>query len=131
MWRVFNSRVAEIKNSVDGVRGYGVCEVDPDFDLNKFNENTETSQFMGVEVCSFDAIPQGMVAKILIGGKYAIFTHKGKVDTLRMTYDYIWGTWVLCSGFEIDQRDDFEFYDERFLGLDNEMSAFDICIPVK
>ena len=48
-----------------------------------------------------------------------------------MTYDYIWGTWVVCSGFELDLRDDFEYYDERFLGPDNDSSEFDICIPVK
>lgn len=131
MWNVFNARAKEIKNCVAGIRGYGVCEVDLDFDLNKFSEKTEFNQFIGAEVCSFNEIPQDMVAKTLVGGKYAVFTHKGKMDTLRMTYEYIWGTWVLCSGFEIDQRDDFEFYDERFLGLDNELSEFDICIPVK
>jgi AraC family transcriptional regulator len=131
MWRTFNSRIEEIKSRIDGVRGYGVCEVDPEFDINKFNENTETSQFIGAEVNSFDEMPQGMVSKTLGGGKYAVFTHKGKINTLQMTYDYIWGTWVLCSGFEIDQRDDFEFYNERFLGPDNDLSELDIYIPVK
>lgn len=64
-------------------------------------------------------------------GEYAVFTHKGKIDALKMTYDYIWGTWLLCSGFEIDSRDDFELYDGRFLGADNDLSEIDIYIPVK
>ncbi|WP_094604186.1 HTH-type transcriptional activator RhaS [Sporomusa silvacetica DSM 10669] len=131
MWKSFNSRIEEIRNRVEGVKGYGVCEADPDFDISKFNQNTEFSHFFGVEVRSFDELPQGMESKTLHGGKYAVFTHKGKINTLQMTYDYIWGTWVLCSGFEIDQRDDFEFYDERFLGPDNDLSEFDIYIPVK
>lgn len=131
MWRSFSSRIEEIKNRVEGFKGYGICETDPDYDLNKFNENTETSHFVGVEVYSFDDLPPGMMAKTLCGGKYAVFTHKGKTSTLQMTYDYVWGTWVLCSGFEIDQRDDFEFYDERFLGPDHDLSEFDIYIPVK
>jgi AraC family transcriptional regulator len=131
VWRIFNTRIKEIKNCVPGVRGYGVCEVQPDFDLNKFSETTEFSHFIGVETYSFQDIPQGMTTKTLAGGKYAVFTHKGKLDTLQMTYDYIWGTWVLCSGFEIELRDDFDFYDERFLGADNELSEFDIYIPVK
>ena len=131
MWRNFNSRVEEIPNRTGGVRGYGICEVDPDFDLSKFDQNTESSHFIGAEVISVEKVPQGMISKILCGGKYAVFTHKGRMNTLQMTYEYIWGTWVLCSGFEIDQRDDFEFYDERFLGPENDLSEFDIFIPVK
>lgn len=131
MWNSFNSRVAEIQNLVGVQRGYGVCEVDPEFDLNLFDESTESSHFIGAEVSSLAEVPEGMQTKTLNGGKYAVFTHKGKLDTLAMTYDYIWGTWVLCSGYEIDLRDDFEFYDERYLGPDQETSEFDIYIPVK
>ena len=114
MWNMFNPRINEIKHLAEGIRGYGICEADPDFDM-----------------CRFDDIPQGMIKKFLTGGKYAVFTHKGKLDKLGMTYEYIWGTWILCSGVELDMRDDFEFYDERFLGYDNELSQMDIYIPVK
>ncbi len=131
LWKVFRSRVEEIQNRKAGVNGYGVCEVDPQFDLNQFDENTESSHFIGAEVVSVADVPEGMSLKTLSGGKYAVFTHKGKLNTLHMTYDYIWGTWVLCSGYEIDLRDDFEFYDERFLGPDSDLSEFDIYIPVK
>lgn len=131
MWRSFSARIEEIKNRVEGFKGYGICEADPGFDLNKFNKNTESSHFIGVEVHSFNELPPGMVSKTIYSGKYGVFTHKGKISALQMTYDYIWGTWVLCSGFEIDQRDDFEFYDERFLGPDHDLSEFDIYIPIK
>lgn len=67
-----------------------------------------------------------MVAKTLAGGKYAVFTHSGSVEFLRMTYQYIWGTWIICSKYEVDLRDDFEYYDERFLGPNNDMSQFNI-----
>lgn len=131
LWQTFNARVEEIKTRTSGIRGYGVCETDQDFDLNQFDEGTETNHFIGAEVIDFADIPQGMAAKTLDGGKYAVFTHRGKMNTLQMTYEYIWGTWVLCSGFEIDPRDDFEFYDERYLEPENDMSEFDIYIPVK
>jgi AraC family transcriptional regulator len=131
MWKVFNLRVHEITNRIGVVKGYGICEVDPGYNLNEFNINSEFSHFIGTEVSSFNELPQGMETKTLVGGKYAVFTHKGKMNNLKMTYDYIWGTWALCSGFEIDVRDDFDYYDERFLGHDNELSEFDICIPVK
>ena len=131
LWQTFNARVSEIRNLTSGRRGYGVCETDPDFDLSLFDESTESSHFIGAEVTSLAEVPEGMATKILRGGKYAVFTHKGKLDTLSMTYDYIWGTWVLCSGHEIDLQDDFEFYDERFLGPDQDASEFDIYIPIK
>ncbi len=131
MWNMFNPRINEIKHLAEGIRGYGICEADPDFDMCRFDENTESSEIVGVEVISFEDIPQGMIKKFLTGGKYAVFTHKGKLDKLGMTYEYIWGTWILCSGVELDMRDDFEFYDERFLGYDNELSQMDIYIPVK
>jgi AraC family transcriptional regulator len=72
-----------------------------------------------------------MDSKVLKGGKFAVFTHKGKLDTLHMTYEFIWGTWVLCFGYEIDLRDDFEFYDERFLGLIRMLPNLTIYIPIK
>jgi AraC family transcriptional regulator len=130
-WNSFENRTEEIKNQAENGVRYGVCEVYSNFDITRFNENTETTQFVGTEVLSFDELPQSMSTKILSGGKYAVFTHKGKVDTLKMTYDYIWGTWLLCSGMEIDCRDDFEQYDDRFLGVDNDLSEIDIYIPVK
>ena len=131
LWSIFNSRIHEIENRTSGIRGYGVCEADPNFDINTFNEDTVTTQFVGVEVSSACDMPIGMVLKVLQGGNYAVFTHKGKLDTLQITYDYIWGTWVLCSALEIELRDDFEFYDERFLGPDNMLSELDIYIPIK
>jgi AraC family transcriptional regulator len=130
LWSIFNSRFDEIENRLPDIRGYGVCETDIDFDMSKFSEDTETVHFVGAEVSSLGTIPDGMNAKVVKGGKYAVFTHKGKLENLRLTYDYIWGTWVLCSGFEIAPRDDFEFYDDRFLGPAHPMSEFDIFIPV-
>ncbi|HBF4228528.1 TPA: GyrI-like domain-containing protein, partial [Clostridioides difficile] len=44
---------------------------------------------------------------------------------------YIWGTWFLSSKEELDIRDDFEVYDERFLGPSNVNSQIDIYIPIK
>lgn len=131
MWKEFNPRLGEIQNRVESIRAYGICEVDPEYDMTKFSEDTTFSEFVGVEVTSFSDIPTGMDIKTLSMGRYAVFTHKGKLVDLKTTYDYIWGTWIPCSGYELDMRDDFEYYDERFLGRDNELSQFDIYIPIK
>lgn len=131
MWQEFNPRIEEIKNRTMGIRGYGICIVEPDYDMTRFSEDTEYNELVGVEVTDFPTIPDGMTAKLLKGGKYAVFTHKGKIANIYMTYDYIWGTWLPFWGFELDLRDDFEFYDERFLEPENERSEIDIYIPVK
>lgn len=131
LWAQFNPLGEQISNRTSPMHGYGICEVDPDFDMGKFNEHTEYSELVGVEVAGFKDIPPGMTAKVLSGGKYAVFTHKGKLERLSLTYDYIWGTWIPASGCELDFRDDFEFYDERFMGADHEQSEVDIYIPIK
>ena len=76
-------------------------------------------------------MPKGVDVKIIPGGRYAVFTHKGTVATLLKTYDYIWGSWVLFTKEKLDEREDFEIYDKRFLGADNVDSQIDIYIPVK
>jgi AraC family transcriptional regulator len=130
-WKCFERRAGEIENCTCCSTKYGICEVSSNFSTVRFDENTESTHFIGMEVNSFGSLPEGMSSKILNGGKYAVFTHKGKAGNLKMTYDYIWGTWLLCSGFEIDNRDDFELYDGRFLDADNDLSVIDIYIPVK
>jgi len=72
-----------------------------------------------------------MDVKIIPSGKYAVFTHKGKVDDLRITYDYIFGTWIFKTDLKLYTRDDFELYGEKFLGRENEDSIIKIYIPVK
>lgn len=131
LWQEFNPRVSEIRNLTPSIRGYGICEVDPDYDMTKFNADTVFSEFVGAEVTDFPEIPPGMAGKTLHGGRYAVFTHKGSMDKLAVTYDYIWSTWIIYSGYELDLRDDFEFYDERFRGQDHEQSELDIYVPIK
>lgn len=131
LWAQFNPLCGQIRDRTIPMHGYGICEVDPDFDMGSFNEHTEYSELVGVEVAGFKDIPAGMTARVLPGGKYAVFTHQGKLESLSLTYDHIWGTWIPCSGCELDLRDDFEFYDERFMGADHEQSEMDIYIPIK
>ncbi|MNW67141.1 Bacterial transcription activator, effector binding domain [compost metagenome] len=72
-----------------------------------------------------------MNTKIIPGGKYAVFTHKGTIANLIKTYDYIWRSWVLFAKETLDDREDFEIYDKRFLGADDADSQIDIYIPIK
>lgn len=129
LWNDFNKRSSEINNMAEPFRFYGICENDRPSD--KFGKNVEYSEIAGAQVTSFDYIPEGMTAKVIGAGKYAVFTHKGTIDKLSETYEYIWGTWIPQAKMDLDDRDDFEIYDERFKGGDNGESQIDIYIPVK
>ncbi len=108
------------KNSV------GLCQYVP-------NLTSETAfwYIAGMEVESLETLPEGMVCREVPSGRYAVFTHKGTTETLGITYNYIYGTWALTTTEELDERDDFEYYDERFLDPGDENSEMDIYIPIK
>ncbi len=131
MWTNFFPRMAEIKNRINYDSSYGICECS-DMDLPQFTDETPFNELVCVEVKNFNDIPAGMVSKIIPSQKYAVFTHRGPLDNLRQTYDYIYKTWLPSSGHEIAcKMDDFECYDARFKGVDNPGSEFDIYVPIK
>ncbi len=126
MWNVFNDKCAVIPHRFNRGEGYGVCFSDADFGT--------TGMFRyvaGIPVQKIDAVPDGMVSCTVPAGLYAIFTHTGTLATLQKTYDYIYGTWLPSSEYQLDAaRPDFEYYDERFTTGTDPASKFDIFIPL-
>lgn len=112
-------------------RRFGICETDRTKTYISKDGNVAFSEIVGIEVDGLGQLPEGVDTKIIPGGRYAVFTHRGTVDTLIKTYDYIWGSWILFTKETLDDREDFEIYDERFLGADNADTQIDIYIPVK
>lgn len=125
LFNKFFSRISEVKNRIDIKTSLGVCEYVPDL-----TSETEFSYIACVEVSSLDEIPVGMVGQVVPGNKYAVFTHKGSIDKLGDTYEYIHGTWFPKSGYQPALANDFELYDERFSPNSDE-SEMDIYIPIK
>lgn len=82
------------------------------------------------EIGNRNEIPSGMEVRSVSSGKYAIFTHKGKLDQLEYTLRYIYGPWLLKSKAQLRNEPDLEIYDQRF-NPDSEDSEFDICIPIE
>lgn len=87
-----------------------------------------------VEVSRIAAVPKGLVAKTLPGGRFAVFTHKLATrdigGELRRTFGYIYGTWVPNSRAKLRALYDLELYDHRF---DNKTISgeVEIWVPVK
>jgi AraC family transcriptional regulator len=130
LWQDYMKRDREVKNFVMPEIYLGVCINESDKSYKEFTAETAFTEIVGKAVKNFDHIPQGMTTKVVPAYKYAVFTHKGALNTLGDTYDYIYGTWLPKSGMSFGDADDFELYDGRFkMGApDSEM---DIYIPVK
>ncbi|MEK8215217.1 effector binding domain-containing protein [Paenibacillus sp. FSL L8-0463] len=130
-WEYFQSRVHEIPHALPDSCRYGIFESAQGCTFTSFSEQSQTSEFIGIEVNDTSLAPDKMCYKKFPGGKYARFTHTGKTHSLFQSYQYIWGTWLSASDVELAARDDFECYSERFLGTDNPESQIDIYFPIK
>lgn len=68
----------------------------------------------GVEVARFDDVPAELRRLTIPEQRYAVFTHRGHISTLRRTVYTIWNKWLPESGYKLAEAPDFERYDERF-----------------
>jgi len=125
LWIEFIKRIDKIKNRVELKTSLGVCEYVPNL-----TDESEFGYIACVEVSSLDEIPEGMSSQVISSNKYAVFTHNGLTDKLGDTYEYIHGTWLPKSSYELAPAHDFELYDERF-NPNSEESEMDIYIPIK
>lgn len=106
----------------------GLCEFISD--ISKKSHPDECPYVAGAEVTDFDSVPDEMIRKVVSAGRYAVFTHKGKLDNLEHTMSYIYGSWIPKFGEELREAPDLEIYDERFRP-DSDDSELDIYIPLK
>src|SRR5689334_15079548 len=72
-----------------------------------FNPTNEFEKWATVEVMDFENIPDDMETIILPGGLYAVFDYKG-LNTDSSIFQYIFGTWLPNSEYDLDSRPHFE-----------------------
>jgi AraC family transcriptional regulator len=87
--------------------------------------------FIGVEVGRLEDVPLELVVKVLPASTYAVFTLEGEAiggDWNSLIYT----EWMPDSGYEMAHSYAFQYYDERFKGVDDlANSVLDVYIPVK
>ena len=118
-----NSKRVNMKNS--GV-GYEVWSSDEEtaakglFDI-----------FVGIEIENLDDVPVELLVKVLPPTPYTVFTLQGE----EITSDWprlIYQEWLPHSGYESAYQYNFQYYDERFKGVDKiAESVIDVYVPVK
>ena len=124
-------RKGEIKSAIVPEVLIGVGAKADNFSIDCFADNTEYSYMVGKKVLEFTNVPRGMGVRTIPANKYALFNHKGSFNKFRLTYVYIYGSWFPKSGYKVSGSPDIEWYDNRFLGPDNDNSEVDIYIPLE
>lgn len=109
--------------------GYSICETKQTTYTK--DGNISFSVIIGSQVDHFDDLPYPLTGKILSGGKYAVFTHRGSFLNLFKTYQYIYGTWLQITKEELDDREDFEVYEREVRSFDDPDNQVKIYIPIK
>ena len=128
LWTTFHSRMQEIENIKPGY-ALGICMAShPDIAIKS---DTTFVYAAALPVTKIDCVPPGMVVIEIPGGDYAVFTHKGSLDNLPHTVNYVWGTWIPKNMEKYQHADgpDFELYDSRF-EPQTRSGEIDIYIPV-
>jgi AraC family transcriptional regulator len=100
---------------------YGVC-------MNADEDGT-MEYLCGVEVPSFQGIPDDFATVRIPPRRYAVFTHEGHVSAIRATWAAIFRTGLPALGRAMADAPDFERYDERFDGRTGH-GTVEIWIPL-
>ena len=127
MWSALFNFEGSIPNIANDMVSYGI-------ETYTKEHHTQGKWFYmaGRQVEDLSNVPVQMSAKHIPPNKYAVFVYKGSITSrLGEQFQYIYKEWLPKSGYELAGPFDFEKYDKRFLGPDNEDSVFEIYIPVK
>jgi AraC family transcriptional regulator len=84
----------------------------------------------GVEVTDFSDLPAAFICVRIGPQKYAVFSHREHISTIRRTIMTIWSKWLPESGHEVADAPNFERYGEEF-DPKTGMGGFEIWIPIK
>jgi AraC family transcriptional regulator len=121
LWQRFQQSVAHIPGRIGQV-AYGVC-CNGD-DAGNFD------YIAGVEVEDFSDLPREFSKVRIPEQRYAVFTHREHVSSIRRTVNTIWNHWLPASGLKIADAPNFERYDTSFNSLTGN-GGFEIWVPVR
>ncbi len=129
LWKKFMPRLNEIQNKLDS--NYLSIQIyDPKLKFENFTKYTIFANWAAVEVIDHYEIPDGMESLIIMGGKYAVFTHYGTAKDVFKTTQYIYGIWLPRSKFKLDERPHFQIMESDYNPNDpNAKETF--WVPVK
>jgi AraC family transcriptional regulator len=87
-------------------------------------------QITGTVLADKCNIPPMTLVQKIPSSEYASFTHRGTIDTIGLTRDYIYQTWLATSERQPAGEYELVIFDDRFRGFDDAESEFFICVPL-
>ena len=120
-WQRFRPYIGNIPGQV-GYTTYGVC----------CNGDAAGSfeYVAGVEVSDFSELPAELARVRIPEQRYAVFTHRDHISTMRSTVYTIWNKWLPASGQDITDAPNFERYSEKF-NPEAGTGIVEIWLPIK
>jgi len=120
-WQRFNEYFGKVPGQVGNV-AYGVCY--------NADDAGNIDYLCGVEVSDFSTLPAEFSRLRIAAQRYAVFSHREHVSTVRRTWNTIWNTWLPASGHLPADAPNFERYDEKF-DPSTGNGGLEIWIPVR
>lgn len=127
LWSTFAPKIKDIPHQVSSNKIS--LQVYPIGYFKNFNPTTQFIKWALVEVSEFETIPLETESFLLEGGTYAVFDYKGASNDPSI-FEYIFGSWLPNSEYQLDQRPHFEVLGEKYKNNDPN-SEEEIWIPVK
>ncbi|VVO34674.1 GyrI-like domain-containing protein [Pseudomonas fluorescens] len=121
LWEKFIPEIGKIPGQKSEVT-YGIC-CNPD-------GKGGFEYIAGVEIEKLDDLPEKYRWVEVQPQHYAVFEHKGSLETLPRTFQYIWKTWLPQSGYQAADAPEFERYSEDFNPKLNT-GKLEIWLPLK
>ena len=120
-WQKFAPHVGHIPGQI-GEATYGVvCNSD---------DAGNTEYISGVEVSDFARVPKDWSRIRIPEHRYAVFTHRDHISTIRRVWFTIWNQWLPESGYKIAEAPEFERYGSEFNSVTGT-GGFEIWIPIQ
>lgn len=127
LWRMFMPHCGVIAHRIsDDLLSVAIYQPDH---FAHFSPVRTFERWAAAEVSQFESIPDGLDTYILPSGLYAVFDYKG-YSSDNAIYQYIFGTWLPSSGYQLDHRPHFEILGENYKNNDPN-SEEEIWIPIK
>jgi AraC family transcriptional regulator len=120
-WQRFHQKVGDIPDRAGQV-AYGVC--------CNGDDSGNFDYVAGVEVSDFSDLPREFSRVRIPEQRYAVFTHRDHISTIRRTTNTIWNHWLPASGLKAADAPSFERYDQNFDPLTGN-GGLEIWVPVK
>ncbi len=123
-WQHLIKNVTSIENRIIPEKYYQVQFWLPDQDPSTMYF------FIAVEVSKITDIPIQFTAKTLPEQTYLKFLHKGRANTVGLTYQWIYDTWLPDTEYRLPHLYNFEFCGDQYTGPYDDESISEIYIPV-